>query len=91
MRAELNNALSRIKGLLQFHPHLFWCLFSPESISQNELRASRNDILKGLSSGEVVLVKIALDIWNESGHTEIVELLKLDDRNRATFVNAFLD
>ncbi len=54
----------------------------PEDILENAL---------GLSSGEQILLKIALDLWSGSGQTDLYDLLTtLDEGNFINFLKALL-
>ena len=45
----------------------------------------------GLSSGEIVLVKVALDIWSGSGNAYVWELIEtLDGQNFYSVLNALV-
>lgn len=71
-----------IRIIFTKHSNLLNFLFDP---IKPELRVSPECLLnqsKGYSSGEKILIKTALDVWNESGDTRISELLNtLDDDN----------
>ncbi len=76
---RLFEAISRV---LANHPHLLKFLFEPE---RARLRAPA-DLLreesKDFSSGEDLLIRVALDLWSGSGDAHIWELIEiLDDEN----------
>ncbi|MBL7671223.1 MAG: hypothetical protein JNM39_12130 [Bdellovibrionaceae bacterium] len=56
------------------------------------LRSSPEDIfcsIGGLSHGEIILVSLAMDIWNGSGETNLYEAIRaLDDACWNNFLNA---
>lgn len=74
--------LKSITILLRNRPHLISCIFESD---RPQLRKSGEEILCslcGLSHGEVVMVMLALDIWNGSGDLNIHEALRtLDDQS----------
>lgn len=66
-----------IEILLEGHPKLLDYLFNFETLS---LCQSSEEIIKNsmvLSSGEQVLIKIALDFWDGSGNTLFTDIYKL--------------
>ena len=58
------------------------------------LRAEPEDIIEnasGLSSGQQILLRIALDLWSGSGKTDLYDLLTtLDEENFINFLEALL-
>lgn len=40
----------------------------------------------GLSSGEILLIKIALDIWSGSGHAYVWEIIEVLDKDNFFYV-----
>lgn len=73
--------LRRFKAIQQFlvpHPKLTEFLFRPDKA---ELRDSPENLRArtgGYSSGERALIRIALDIWSESGNARLNDLSILD-------------
>lgn len=70
-----------ISKLLEKHPHFIEFMLDTE---KPELRASPEEIREQagcFSSGEQVLVSLALDFWNGSGETRILKLNRLDQGN----------
>jgi len=66
-------ALSKHDDLMEF-------LFDP---SRPQLRATPDQLVRessGFSSGERLLIRIALDLWNASGEVKIGDLLKVLDQ-----------
>jgi hypothetical protein len=81
-RQSERQVLSAAIELFSDHPHLLRFTFD-----QNEakLRADPEALLQqaqSLSSGELLLVKLAMDLWNGSGEVRILELINgLDAHN----------
>ena len=70
-----------ISTLTSQNPQLLTFLFDPKA---SQLRLPVDRLLKearGLSSGEYLLVKIAIDLWCEQGQVQIHQLLNLDPVN----------
>lgn len=73
--ARVFKAISLFLG--QF-PHLMSFLFDPQ---EPKLRGTPDALLaqaRGLSSGELILIKLTLDLWSEQGHLRVLELFSLD-------------
>ncbi len=67
-----------ISILMNKSPHLLGFVFHP---SQPQLRLPPAELLRaaqGFSSGDYVLIKLAVDLWCEQGHVFIHELFNLD-------------
>ena len=71
------------------HPNLLDFLFEPE---RPRLRCAPEDMLRqirGLSSSEQILIRIALDIWSGSGNAKLWQIMEtLDDGNFANVLDA---
>ena len=71
------------------HPKLLEFFFDPE---KPRVRFEPMDMLKGagcFSSGEQVLIRVALDVWSGSGNAKIWQLLeKLDHDNFSNVLKA---
>ncbi len=80
-----------IETLLESRPGLLCFLFYKDHL---RLQAPADKIISesgGLSSGEQILITIALDLWCASGKTNIYDILTtLDDRNFMNFIKAML-
>lgn len=81
--------LQTLKRLFQKHPELLTFLFDRR---QARLNAAPEVILEraqGMSSGERILVRIALDLWNSSGETNLLDPIeRLDRDNFENFISA---
>jgi hypothetical protein len=66
--------------MLAQHPKLISWIFHPDKA---QLRAEPDELLHrgGLSSGERVMVRISLDLWNDGGLTPLMDLARLDPDN----------
>lgn len=77
-----------ISLVLLNHPNILEFLFDP---IRAKLRKSPDELLqlsKSFSSGERILVRVALDIWNGSGNATVWQILEsLDDHNLANVLN----
>lgn len=80
--------LTAILMLMQHHPKLIRELFDPK---RPRLRAAPHTLKRNsFSHGEKLLIKIALDLWNESGQAKLVELMDtLDPSNFQALIQAF--
>jgi hypothetical protein len=80
-----------INILFSKHPYLLKFFFDPNKPKikyepLNMIRASH-----GMSSGEQVLIKIALDIWSGGGNAKVCQILEtLDDANFTNAINALV-
>lgn len=70
----------RICQMVEQNPKLAPWIFHP---TKPELRADPDVLLTegGLSSGERVLVRVALDLWSDAGATPLMDLARLDPDN----------
>jgi hypothetical protein len=77
-----NILLQAMCQLFKKHPNLLKFTFDPH---RPELRESPDELLqqaRALSSGENVLVRIAMDLWNQSGDVRLWEVIeRLDTGN----------
>jgi len=72
--------------LFAAHHDLLLFIFDPEEPRLSMTPDLMLQRIKGFSSGERLLIRLALDIWNDSGEVKITELLNtLDPTN---FTNA---
>ena len=73
--------LHAISILLKNYPYLLDFVFDPHEpeLSQSSDRLRRE--AGALSSGESLLVRLAMDLWNESGDVKFTELDRLDSSN----------
>ena len=78
--------LTAISTLLTRYPRLLDQIFNSFEPS---LKNSPQALLRGRSSGEKVLIGIALDIWNESAGVKINDLGCLDSENLQNVFSAF--
>jgi len=72
---------SAISVLMDKHPALIDWMFRED---KPELKASPGQILKragAFSTGEKILIQLALDIWSGDGATKILDLDRLDPGN----------
>jgi hypothetical protein len=79
-----------ISMFLNKYPSLLTFLFSP---TKPELNGSPESLKKrsgGFSSGEKVLINIALDIWSDSGDAKINDLYTLDSENFQNVLKALI-
>lgn len=88
--------INRIKILLEGNPHLFWSLFSKESLDRFEMRAPGEELVETFgqfSSGEQIMLKACLDVWFYPchGYLKACDLWRLDDNNIERFKRAYLD
>jgi hypothetical protein len=83
--------LKAMQVLFASDPNLLAMVFDPE---KPELRAPAEKILsqaRRLSCGEVILVRMALELWNGSGELTLLMLLEqLDHRNFGNAIQAML-
>ena len=74
--------LKCISQVFAKHPYLLKFLFEPD---RPRLRLIAEDLLtesRDMSSGEDLLVRVALDLWSGSGEAHVWELIEiLDDQN----------
>jgi hypothetical protein len=70
----------RICKMLEQHPKLIPWIFHP---TKPELRTDPDVLLTGggLSSGERILVRVALDLWSDVGATPLMDLARIDPDN----------
>ena len=85
LRSE--KSFQSIELLLSKHPKILAELFDSH---QARLKASADLILdqcRGFSSGEILLLRICLDLWNGSGNVKLCEIWNtLDSDNFERFV-----
>jgi hypothetical protein len=77
--ADEQKLFMAIHAFLKNYPKLLEFVFDPQ---KPRLRRDPEELLRegrGLSSGEYLLIKIALDLWNASGNTRIHELIETLD------------
>jgi hypothetical protein len=78
-----------IKTLLKYHPDVFNFMFSEQFETLTTTPEYLLLAIEGLSKGERLLARIALDLWNKSGRVHLVEPLEtLDPQNYSSFVMA---
>ena len=77
--------LTAISMILKNCPGLVDQIFDP---NEPNLRTSPQALLRGRSSGEKVLIGIALDLWNESVGVRVLELDALDLDNLQSVFSA---
>lgn len=80
-----------INILFSKHPYLLKFFFDPNKprIKYEPLKMIRASY--GMSSGEQVLIKIALDIWSGGGNAKVCQILEtLDDANFINAINALI-
>lgn len=68
------------------YPHLLDNFFEKDN---PKIRQSPEQMLKwaaGFSSGEILLIKTALDIWSGSGNVYVWQLIELLDKDNFYFV-----
>ena len=74
-----------------FHSHSYLLEFFFDS---KEIKISREPLemlkqARGFSSGEQILIRVALDIWSGSGNTKVWSLLEsLDDQSLVNVLKA---
>lgn len=82
--------LEAILIVLRRYPYLIDFMFDPE---EPRLRQRPEDLLEesaSFSSGEDLLVRVALDLWSGSGDAHVWELIEfLDDENFSNVAEAF--
>ena len=69
--------INLIKTLLKNHPKLLLFIFNQK---KPQLRTSSSIILEealAFSSGEIILVKLALDLWDRSGNSKFMDVIDL--------------
>ena len=69
-----------ISMILEKHKKIINYLFDTKN---PKLNGTPNDILKNASAfsrGEYVLIKVALDVWSESGNANLTEILNTLDK-----------
>ena len=77
--------------LLTQYPHLLTFLFHPTIPKLNKPPHIIKHSIGHLSSGEKLLVLIALDFWSSDGNASIAEVNNiLDDINLNAFLNALV-
>ncbi len=79
-----------IAGALERQPALLRLLFRadrPELSSPPEEISSH---VGAFSSGEKILVRVALDIWSGSGDVLLMDLCRLDPQNFRNAITAFI-
>ncbi len=77
--------------LFTHHPHLLTFLFHPSISKLNNPPHIVKKSIGHLSSGEKLLILIALDFWSSDGNASIGEINSiLDDINLNAFLNALL-
>ena len=82
--------LEAIQILLCHHSKLFLFLFDPLNYCLNTSPDVLLEKATCFSSGEYILIQMALDIWSSSGYAHIYELLlHLDYKNFCRAIEAF--
>lgn len=79
--------LRLISTLMKRHPHLIDRMFDPREAA---LRAPVDELVSGLSSGERVLVRLAVDFWNLKGRVMVNDLNALDSENFRNAIDAIV-
>ena len=70
-----------ISVLMEKHPDLMRWLFKDD---KPELKTSPEEMLRragAFSTGERILIRVALDLWSGDGNTKVMELDRLDPGN----------
>jgi hypothetical protein len=76
---------------LKKHPHLINYLFEKHRPRLSDAAENILEASFALSSGENLLIQIALDMWSGSGGTNIYDMLTvLDDQNFVNVLSALL-
>jgi hypothetical protein len=74
--------LGEIETLLARHPRLLHLIFDKQRPQLREPSSAIIGRTRSLSSGEHLLIRLALDIWNSSGNVNILEPIhRLDHDN----------
>lgn len=82
--------LQAMERLFKNHHELLTFVFDP---SQPKLRRAPTTLLaetQALSSGEAVLVRVALDLWNQTGEVSLYEIIERLDYENFEAVTAAL-
>lgn len=88
-----------IRKLLEKYPDKFDHLFSAETIKNldagsewGKMRSGAENLLDNpFSSGEKILLKVAIDIWNGEGGTTLEDLLRLSPSNFKSVMEAWAE
>lgn len=67
-----------IEEMLETHPKLLEFLFKTNKAELNSSPDALKKRMGYLSSGERILVRVAMDVWSESGDTKLTDLFSLD-------------
>ncbi len=75
--------------LFENHPHLINCIFELNYLKLKNDPENIIALTRGLSSGERILIRIALDLWNGSGAINLIDIIDgLDEQNYKSFLKA---
>lgn len=77
-----------ISILLKNYPHLVRVMFDPKKPELREGSETLRRKLGSLSSGESLLIRIGMDLWNESGDVKFTDLDRLDTANLKNLMEA---
>ena len=77
--------------ILNPYPNLEQFLFKTESPSLNQAPEELLTQIGSFSSGEQILIRVALDLWSGEGGTHLLDVInRLDDRNFTNVMAAIL-
>lgn len=82
--------LEAIQTVLSQSPHLMDFLFDPELPELNDSPERLLTAARGLSSGDFLLVRLALNLWSEAVDIQVHEIFNLEPEIFAHVLRAFM-
>jgi len=81
--------LQILRGLCEQHPKLIDFMFHPTRAALRAEPKTLHREARCFSSGEQILVRVAIDLWGNLDHVKLSELGRLDSSNFQRVIAAF--